>query len=99
MYWHLLRDEFLGDVHLIQIHGAQNCSCMCMCIEFVIQVPKQKNAHVSSPAAMLKSIGRVLSLLNVLERRAFSGILPEFGIRNVTQIAFHKQWFGQRAHP
>ena len=26
---------------------------MCMCIEFVIQVPKQKNAHVSFPVGMV----------------------------------------------
>ena len=29
--------------------GAQNVSRMCMCIEFVIQVLKQRNAHVSFP--------------------------------------------------
>ena len=33
-------------VHLIQNRRAQNVSRMCMCIEFVIQVAKQKNAHV-----------------------------------------------------
>ena len=33
-------------VYLIRIDGAQNCSRMCMCIEFLIQVLKQKNAHV-----------------------------------------------------
>ena len=36
-------------MYLIQIDGAQNVSRMCMCIELVIQVPRQKNAHVSFP--------------------------------------------------
>ena len=31
----------------IKIDGALNCSRMCMCMEFVIQVLKQKKAHVS----------------------------------------------------
>ena len=34
-------------VYLIQIYGPQNCSRMCMCIEFLSQVLKtSKNAHV-----------------------------------------------------
>ena len=33
-------------VHLMKIDGAQSCLRVCMCIEFVIQVLKQKNAHV-----------------------------------------------------
>ena len=33
-------------VYLIQIDGAQYFSCMCMCIECLLQVLKQKNAHV-----------------------------------------------------
>ena len=37
----------------LKIDGAQNCSRMCMCIEFVIQVLKQKNAHVSFPVGMV----------------------------------------------
>ena len=36
-----------------KIDGAQIFSRMCMCIEFVIQVPKQKNAHVSFPFGMV----------------------------------------------
>ena len=36
-----------GDyVYQIQIDGAQNCSCMCMCIEFLIEVLKRKNVHI-----------------------------------------------------
>ena len=38
-----------------KIDGAQNFSGMCMCIEFVIQVPKQKNAHVSFPVGMVSA--------------------------------------------
>ena len=37
----------MAHVHLIQLDGAQNFSRMCMCIEFLIQVPKQKSAHVT----------------------------------------------------
>ena len=37
----------------IQIDGAQDFSRVCMCIEFVIQVLKQKNAHVSFPVGMV----------------------------------------------
>ena len=33
--------------------GAKNFSRMCMCIEFVIQGPKEKNAHVSFPVGMV----------------------------------------------
>ena len=43
-----------GYVYLIQIDAAQTFSRMCMCIEFVIQVPKQKNAHVSFPVGMVQ---------------------------------------------
>ena len=56
MYSHLLQDEFLRYVYLIQIDDAQNVSHMCMCIEFVIQVPKQKNAHVSLSVGMVSLV-------------------------------------------
>ena len=36
-----------------KIDGAQNFSRMCMCIEFVIQVLKQENAHISFPVGMV----------------------------------------------
>ena len=36
-----------------KIDGAQNSSRMFMCIEFVIQVLKQKNAHLSCPVGMV----------------------------------------------
>ena len=37
----------------IQIDGAQNLSCMCMCMEFLIQVLRQKNARVFVPVGMV----------------------------------------------
>ena len=43
-------------VHLIQIHGAQKSSRVWMCIEFVIQVIKQKNAHVYFPVGMVADV-------------------------------------------
>ena len=39
-----------------RIDGAQMFSRIRMCIEFVIQVPQQKNAHVSFPVGMVFSI-------------------------------------------
>ena len=45
-------------VYLIQIDGAQNCARMCMCIEFVIQVLKQKDAHVSFPVGMVMTLSQ-----------------------------------------
>ena len=33
-------------MYLIEIDGAQNFSCKCMCIEFLISGPKQKHVHV-----------------------------------------------------
>ena len=36
-----------------KIDGAQNYLRMCKCIEFVIQVLKQKNARVSFPVGMV----------------------------------------------
>ena len=42
-------------MYRIQIDGAQNSSRMCMCFEFVIQVLKQKSAHVSLPVGMVKA--------------------------------------------
>ena len=36
-----------------KIDGAQNFARMCMCIESIIQVLKQKNAHVSFPVGMV----------------------------------------------
>ena len=38
---------------LFKIDGAQNFARMSMYIEFVIQVPKQKNARVSFPVRMV----------------------------------------------
>ena len=38
--------ESASYVYLIETDGAQNFSCVCMCIEFVLQVLKQKNAYV-----------------------------------------------------
>ena len=35
-----------------KIDGAQKCSRICMCIEFLVQVLKQKKAHVSFPVRM-----------------------------------------------
>ena len=37
---------YLLYVYLIQIDGAQNASGICMCIEFIIRVFKEKNVHV-----------------------------------------------------
>ena len=38
------------------IDGAHNFLRMRMCIQFVIQVPKQKNAHVSFPVGMVVAL-------------------------------------------
>ena len=38
---------------LFKIDGAQICSRLCMCIEFAIQVSKQKSARVLFPVGMV----------------------------------------------
>ena len=40
-------------VYLIQVCGAQNFPHICMCIEFLIQVFKPKNAHACFPVGMV----------------------------------------------
>ena len=61
VYSYLLQDKFLraaqGMCIKFKINGAQNVSRMCMCMEFVvIQVLKQKNAHVSLPVGMVRNV-------------------------------------------
>ena len=56
MYSYLLQGKWMqkarGTCIEFKIDGAQKFSRMCMCIEFVIQVPKQKNA-CSFPVGMV----------------------------------------------
>ena len=42
-----------------KIDGAQNCSRMCMCIDFVIQVLKQKNRKGISKNLSSQDLGEV----------------------------------------
>ena len=57
VYSYLLQEKFLRKTRAMciefQVDGAQILSCMCMCIEFVIQVSNQGNAHVFFPFGMV----------------------------------------------
>ena len=70
-----------------KIDSAQNSPRMCMCIEFVIQVLKQKNAHVSFPVGMVRP-----SLAEVLH---FPGTLPCL-LKKGRKKAERRQQKGQR---
>ena len=63
---------------------------MCMCIEFVIQVLKQKNAHASFPVGMVCNGPKIdspgiLYVCNVFEGRGL-GFFPLSRTKNMTLL-------------
>ena len=72
MYSYLLQYKFMrkaqGMCIKFKIDGAQSFSRMCMCIEFIIQVLKQKNARVCFPVGMVHSVNVYAAILSEIIR-------------------------------
>ena len=56
---------------VLRIDDALNSTRMCMCIEFVIQVVKQNNAHVSFPTPEGPRIEKIQSREAILKKSSF----------------------------